>query len=70
MKMHSGERCKVRIKPMTLPYKIGTKSLIARFVEIDEQLNLSPKRNQLQDRLLAAYAEACGIEISAESSDT
>ena len=48
----------------------NNETALEKFFEIDEQLNLSPKRNQLQDRLLAAYAEACGIEISAESSDT
>jgi hypothetical protein len=35
------------------------------FFQIDEQLSERSHRNQLQDRLLAAYAEACGIEAEA-----
>ena len=33
---------------MTLPYKIGTKSLIARFVEIDEVIHVFKQRPIVQ----------------------
>jgi hypothetical protein len=38
------------------------KAVLEKFFLIDEQLNENTKRNELQDRLLVAYAEACGIE--------
>jgi hypothetical protein len=50
-------------------YQQATDDEIAleKFFLIDEQLSESTKRNELQDRLLAAYAEACGIEAGADS---
>lgn len=35
---------------------------LEKFFQIDEQLSKSANRNQLQDRLLAAFGEACGVE--------
>lgn len=45
-------------------YQQVTSDVIAveKFLQIDEQLSAAKARNQLQDRLLAAYAQGCGIE--------
>jgi len=37
---------------------------LEKFFQIDEQLSERTDRKQLQDRLLAAYAESCGIEAA------
>lgn len=41
-----------------------TDTTLERFLHIDERLSKHKGRNQLQDRLLAAYAKACGIEAA------
>lgn len=43
----------------------GTDAAIDYFLSIDERLSKHQGRTQLQDRLLAAYAEACEIEAEA-----
>ena len=38
---------------------------LEKFFQIDEELSEDSKRNELQDRFLTAYAQACGIEAEA-----
>lgn len=45
--------------------KTNDEAALEKFFLIDEQLSKHQGRTQLQDRLLAAYAEACGIEVEA-----
>jgi hypothetical protein len=45
--------------------QVGESDSIEKFLTLDEEASQQDKRTRLQDRLLGAYAECCGIEAEA-----